>query len=64
MIDLLLPIENPYRVIESIGIISGLWLDSKFLWMILYQLKYSYNAGDDYWKYGKKYMIKKYNKSN
>jgi hypothetical protein len=60
MIDLLLPIADPYRIIESIGIISGLWLDSKFLWMIIYQIRYSGNSGEDYWRYGKKYVLSKY----
>ena len=51
-------------MIESIFIMGGLWVVSKLLWMNIYQFKYGGNAGNDYFHYGKKYVITHYKKIN
>lgn len=58
-IDLLQPIKQPYKLFEAFLIMCGLWLDSKLFWMIIYEIKYYPNAGLDYFRYGKRYVINK-----
>jgi hypothetical protein len=54
--NLLLPLQEPYRIIESSFIIAGMWLDAKLLWMLIYEIKYYRDAGMDYLDYGKFYV--------
>jgi hypothetical protein len=48
-------------ILTTITICLGLYAISKFAWMIVYQIKYGGNAGDDYFAYGKEYVKRKYN---
>lgn len=57
---LLSPIQEPYRIIQAIFIIAGMWLDSKLFWMVIYEIKYYRDAGLDYFDYGKDYVKEKY----
>jgi len=53
MIDLLLPLSEPYRLIQAFFIICGLYADSKLFWMVIYEYK-NKDDGEKYLKYGKK----------
>ena len=57
MINLLSPIQEPIRIIQSFGIIIGFWVCAKLLLMIKYEIKYYRDAGEDYINYGKEYVI-------
>ena len=41
----------------------GLWMISKLLWLLYIQIKYKGESGEDYLKYGKKYVEEKYQNS-
>ena len=60
MLDLMLPIQEPFRIIQAIFIFGGLWVDSKLLWLLIYEIRYYKGAGEDYWYYGKEYVKNKF----
>lgn len=49
MIDFLLPLQEPIRLIQSFFILCGFWMDGIFLEMIYYQLRYG--LGDERFDY-------------
>ena len=53
MLNLLLPLTEPYRLIDAFFIFCGLYADSKLFWMIIYEYKKE-GDGEKYLKYGKK----------
>ena len=46
--------------LTMLAICIGLWLLSKLFWMIVYQIRYGGNAGEDYFNHGKEYVKRKY----
>lgn len=46
--------------IASILICGAIWIYTIFVWMIIYQLKFGGNAGDDYFSMPRKEFHKKY----
>ena len=60
MLDLMLPIQEPFRIIQAVFIIAGLWVDAKLLWMLIYEIRYYRDAGMDYWNFGKEYVKNKF----
>lgn len=51
-----------YSFFTCLWIIAGIYVNCKFFWMIIYQIKYKENAGMEYFKYGKEYVRNKYNR--
>lgn len=56
MNSLLLPLQEPIRLIHGALILLGLWMIAKLFWMCYYEYKYYRNAGEDYLNYGKEYV--------
>lgn len=48
---------TPYTLFEAVWIVGGLYVDSKLLWMVIYQIRYGGNAGELYLK-GEKEKVK------
>lgn len=49
MIDLLLPLQEPYRLIESFFILCGFWFNGILAEMIYYEIRYK--LGDERYDY-------------
>jgi hypothetical protein len=58
--NLLLPLQEPFRLIQAFFIIAGLWVIGKYFWMTINQIKYGGNAGEDYIHLNKKEFHEKY----
>ena len=50
-------------IFEGVLLFMGLWMISKLLWLCIIQAKYKGESGEDYLKYGKKYVEEKYGNS-
>ena len=60
MMDALLyPLNNLDKAFTSIMIMLGLFVDAKLFWMVVYEYRWK-GAGDDYLRYGKKFVQSKY----
>lgn len=49
------------------SIIAGLffyYVHCRLFWMVIYQWRYNNNAGEEYYLYGKEYVLNKYKKSS
>jgi len=53
-------LNNLYDYFQAFFIICGIWVIGKFFWMIVYEIKYK--MGDEYMRFGKEYVVKKYGK--
>jgi len=60
MMDVLLhPLNNLNTLFSSIMIMLGLFAVAKIFWMVVYEYRWR-GAGDDYLRYGKKFVQNKY----
>jgi len=50
---LLLPLQEPYRLIQGCFIFAGLWADMRLLKMVIYEWK-NKGGGEKYLRYGSK----------
>jgi hypothetical protein len=57
--ELLYPLNNLDKTFTSIMIMLGLFVDGKLFWMVVYEYRWR-GAGDDYLRYGKKFIQNKY----
>lgn len=42
------------RLFMAVCCSLGIWVDMKLLWVLIYQIKYGGDAGENYLRYGKK----------
>jgi hypothetical protein len=54
-------IPNLYQFGSAIGLTLGFYFIGKIYYMLRYEQKYYDGAGDDYLRFGKEYVIDKYN---
>jgi len=59
MMDVLYPLNDLHKLSVSIIIMIGLFVIAKMFWMAVYEYRWE-GAGDDYLRYGKKYVQNKY----
>lgn len=51
---------NLFQLTTSAGIVAGLYLNAKLFYMIVYELRYGEEAGEEYLKHGKEYVKENY----
>jgi hypothetical protein len=51
-------LKEPYRIFQAFWILCGFRLLQVLITMIIYEIKYYKNSGEDYLLYGKRYVLR------
>lgn len=64
MIDLLSPLQEPFRLFKSFWVLCGIWVLYFLYQMCYYEWKFGKGAGEFFIHNGKKKLLKKYGDKN